>query len=532
MWVREQTFHNKDGSTRTYLHLVESRRVNGKVRQRLIHTLGRRDVLQASGSLDKLIASLTRHSQRQWVELEALPLLGRSSREYGPVLVFWRLWERLGLHHLFQELYRRSPLEFPVEEAVFGMVLNRLLSPDSKLGAYGWLKREVYRPEFESLELHHLYRALDFLDEHKGMVEEALFLNHRCLFGLDVDLVFFDTTSTYFEGRGPEGLAELGYSRDRRPDRVQVVVGLVMTRDGIPVAHHVFPGNTADSAAFRYAVADLRKRFAVRRVVVVADRGVVSGPLLEALDKEGIGYIVGIPLRKWRAVDRVLRCAGRYQLVAENLRVKEVWEDGQRYVICHNPEREPEDARRRMEIVALLEAELARSGLAGLAKQKGYRRYIKVQDGGKAEVNWKQVKREERYDGRFLLRSNTELSAAEIGLAYKDLWRVEHAFRELKTGLEIRPVRHWTPSRVRGHFAICFLALVMETSLARLLKGNNPEANYTQVLTDLQQVKAALLELSGRPFLLRMELQGQAYHAFQAVGLRPPPRLQQLPQST
>lgn len=532
MWVREQTFGNKDGSTRTYLHLVESRRVNGKVRQTLIHTLGRRDVLQESGALDKLIASLTRHSQRQWVELEALPLLGRSSREYGPVLVFWRLWEKLGLHHLFQELYRRSPVEFPVEEAVFGMVLNRLLGPDSKLGAYEWLKREVYRPEFEGLELHHLYRALDFLDGYKGLVEEALFLKDRYLFGLDVDLVFFDTTSTYFEGRGPEGLAELGYSRDRRSDRVQVVVGLVMTRDGIPVAHHVFPGNTADITAFRYAVADLRKRFAVRRVVAVADRGVVSEPLLEALDKEEVGYIVGIPLRKWRAADRVLRRAGRYHVVAENLRVKEVWDNGQRYVICHNQEREPEDARRRMEVVAALEAELTRSGLAGLAKQKGYRRYIKVQDGGQAEVNWKMVKRDERYDGKFLLRSNTELSATEIGLAYKDLWRVEHAFRELKTGLEMRPVRHWTASRVRGHFDICFLALVMETTLARLLKENRPEANYAQVLTDLRQVKAALLELSGRPFLLRMELQGQAYDAFQAVGLRPPPRLQPLPQST
>ena len=530
MWVREQTFRNKDGSTRTYLHLVESRRVNGKVRQTLIRSLGRLDVLQGSGALDKLIASLARHSQRQWVEAEALPLLGRSSREYGPVLAFWRLWEKLGLHHLFQELYRRSPVEFPVEEALFGMVLNRLLVPDSKLGAYEWLEKEVYRPGFEGLELHHLYRALDFLDEHKRTVEEALFLKDRDLFGLDVDLVFFDTTSTYFEGRGPQGLAELGYSRDKRPDRVQVIIGLLMTRDGIPVAHHIFPGNTADIAAFRYAVADLRGRFAVRRVVVVADRGVVSEPLLEALHKEEVGYIVGIPLKKWRAADRVLRRAGRYHEVAENLRVKEVWENGQRYVVCHNREREPEDARRRMEIVAALEGELTRSVLAGLAKQKGYRRYIKVRDGGHAEVNWGRVKRDERYDGKFLLQSNTELSASEIGLAYKELWRVEHAFRELKTGLEMRPVRHWTPSRVRGHLGICFLALVMEATLAKLLKERRPQARYGEVLTDLRQVKAALLELNGKPFLLRMELQGQAYEAFQAVGLRPPPRLQPLPQ--
>ena len=313
---------------------------------------------------------------------------------------------------------------------------------------------------------------------------------------------------------------------------MQVIIALVMSREGIPVAHHVFPGNTADIAVFGYAVADLRKRFAVRRVVIVADRGVVSEPLLDALDKEGIGYIVGIPLRKWKAGDQLLRRAGRYHEVADNLRVKEVWLDGKRYIVCHNPERESEDERRRVEIVAALEAELARSGLAGLAKQKGYRRYIKVCDGGKAEVNWEKVKRDARYDGKFILRSNTELSAAGIGVAYKELWRVEHAFRELKTGLEIRPVRHWSPSRVLGHFGICFLALVMESTLARLLREKSPHASLREVVKDLEQVKAVRVELDGRAFLLRMELVGMAYSAFQAVGLRPPPRLQSLTTSS
>ena len=526
MWVRTQTFRNKDGSTRTYLHLVRSRRVDGKVRQEIIGTLGRLDILQESGALDKLIASLARHSERRWLEAQALPLVGQWSREYGVVLVFWRLWQHLGLNQLFQQFYRSSPVEFPVEDAIFGMVLNRLVAPDSKLGCYDWLKGAVYWPPFEGLELHHLYRALDFLEEHIKAVEEALFLKDRDLFALDVELVFFDTTSTYFEGRGPEGLAERGYSRDKRSDLMQVIIGLVMSREGIPVAHHVFPGNTADIAVFRYAVADLKKRFGVKRVAIVADRGVVSMPLLDALDKEGIGYIVGIPLRKWKVADKVLRRAGRYQEVAENLRVKEVWEDGQRYIICHNPERESEDARQRMEMVAVLEAELARSGLPGLARQKGYRRYIKVYNEGKAEVNWDKVRQDSRYDGKFVLRSNTELSASEIGTAYKELWRVEHAFRELKTGLEVRPVRHWVPARVLGHFAICFLALVMESALARMLKDRDSKASYRCVIEDVGQMKAVRVELDGHAFILRTELKGKAYNAFQAVGIRPPPRLQ------
>jgi hypothetical protein len=307
-----------------------------------------------------------------------------------------------------------------------------------------------------------------------------------------------------------------------------VIIGLVMTREGIPVAHHVFPGNTADITVFRYAQAFLKKRFAVRRVVVVADRGVVSEPLLEALDREGIGYIVGIPLKKWKAADRVLRRAGRYHKVADNLEVKELRDNGERYIVCYNRERESDDARRRMEIVAALEAMLAQVGLAGLAKQKGYRRYLKVRDGGQAEVDWRRVKRDGRYDGKFLLRSNTKLSATDVGVAYKELWRVEHAFRELKTGLEIRPVRHWSPSRVRGHFDVCFLALVMESALARMLREKKSQASYREVLKDLEQVKAVRVELDGRAFLLRTELPGRAYDAFQAVGLRPPPRLQPL----
>jgi transposase len=221
----------------------------------------------------------------------------------------------------------------------------------------------------------------------------------------------------------------------------------------------------------------------------VTDRRVVSEPLLEALDKEGMGYITGIPLKKWKAVERLLRRASCYHEVAENLRVNEVWDNGRRYVVCHNRERKSEDARRRTEIVAALEGMLAQVGLVGLARQNGYRRYLKMRDDGQAEVDWRRVKRDERYDGKFLLRSNTKLSAAEIGLAYKELWRVEYVFRELKTGLEIRPVRHWAPSRVGGHFGVCFLALVVESTLARMLREKNLQVNYRKVLKDRNKSK-------------------------------------------
>jgi transposase len=209
--------------------------------------------------------------------------------------------------------------------------------------------------------------------------------------------------------------------------------------------------------------------------------------------------------------------------------VKEVWLDGRRYVLCHNPEREPEDARRRAEIVANLEKELAYGGLLKLTKRKGYSRYLKIEERGKASINWRRVDQDARCDGKYLLRTATDLSPQEVALAYKELWRVEHAFRDLKSRLEVRPVYHWTPARVRGHIGVCFLALVMESALARLLRAHGCEESLRKVMEAVQEVKAVRVELNGDLFLTRTDLPRLAQKAFAAVGLRPPPKVQPLP---
>lgn len=250
MFIRLQVCRNKDGSTRSYLHLLRSRRVNGRTRQELVCTLGRLDVLQAEGGLDRLIEGLARYSEKQWVQMQALE--GGWQKIYGPVLVFWRLWEQLGLTRLLADLQTKTKVQFSIDEAVFAMTLHRLLDPGSKRATYQWLET-VCRPEFESLELQHLYRALGHLVRGKENIEGALFARNRDLFSLGVDLVLFDTTLVHFEGRGPEELATAARPGNY-PDCVKVLVGLVMTGEGFPVAHHVFPGNTADITAFRAAI--------------------------------------------------------------------------------------------------------------------------------------------------------------------------------------------------------------------------------------------------------------------------------------
>jgi transposase len=343
--------------------------------------------------------------------------------------------------------------------------------------------------------------------QEKEKIEEALFARNRDLFSLNLDLMLFDTTSIYFEGQGPEGLAEYGYSRDHRPDKVQVILGLLMTRDGMPVAHHVLPGNTADIKAFRYAIADLRQRFPIRRVVIIADRGVVSEPLLEELEGEGMEYIVGMPLRRWKEVrEKVLSRAGRYHKVKDNLRIKEVDVDGHRYIVCHNPEEEERDRKERESIVAMLEKQLSQSGLSGLIKRKGWGCYLKVKEAGQAEIDREKVAEEARYDGKYVLRTNTSLPAEEAALDYKSLWQVEHAFRELKSGLEIRPVYLRTEAHVRGHIFVCFLALVLEATLERLLKEQGTQATYREVMSDLLELMAVRFESRGKAWLWRTEL--------------------------
>lgn len=530
MFVRTKVFKNKDGSERVYLQVVESIRAEGRIQQRVIANLGRLEELQ-EGKLDRLIEGLTRYSKAQWVKLQAdAQGLGvKWSKEWGPALIFRRLWEQLGLAEILDKLQDRTLIERDVQEVAFAMALNRLVEQHSKLGVNRWVER-VYRPEFESLELHHYYRALDFLAEHKDEIELRLFDRVRDLFHLELDLVFWDSTSTYLEGsKGPGGLAKHGYSKDKWPDHLQVMVGLLLTRDGFPVAHQIFPGNMADVDTFRAALRDVRERFKLGRVILVGDRGRVSAEVLAEIERAGLQYIVGVKLRRLRSMAAVLSRAGRYQVVKENLQVKQVNHDGVRYVVCYNPEEAEYDRKSREQMLLDLKDKL-RNGPKGLIGNRGYRRYLKVQ-GEAVSIDEASIEQERRYDGKYVLRTNTELATAEVARAYKALWQVERAFRELKSGLDLRPVFHWSEPRIRGHIMVCFLAFVLEMTLCRHLKEAKSEVPYHEVLEALRAVQAVQVESDGERYLARTELTSSAQVAFKAVGLRPPNHIQAMPRS-
>lgn len=267
----------------------------------------------------------------------------------------------------------------------------------------------------------------------------------------------------------------------------------------------------------------------------MADRGVVSEEIMDELEQESEGepkpkidYILGMRLRKNKEVrQEVLSRAGRYHEVADNLKVKEIWVGGRRYIVCYNGEEEERDRKRREEIVEHTREDLKKKGPKAFVMPRGLRRFVEL-SGGKLTLKEEAVREEARYDGKWVLRTNTDLPAAEVALAYKSLWQVEHAFRELKSGLEIRPVSLHTEDHVRGHIIVCFLALVMETALVRKLKALGTSDSYQKILADLEQVRAVRFEGHGKAWLWRNELPGMAYDAFRAVALRPPPRVQPL----
>jgi len=535
MYVRTKTFTNKDGSTRTYLYLVEAVRSSGKVRQEIVANLGRIERLQEKG-LDSIIEGLARYSKKQWICSRAKEpaLSGSEARSWDPALVFRRLWEMLGLSEAINDVAASSRITFSADEAAFAMVLHRLEDPGSKRELYRhWLKT-VYRPAFDELQPQHFYKTLDLLAGNKDRIETALFEKARDLFTVDLDLVLWDTTSTYFEGSGPDEIASFGLSKDHRPDRVQVMVGVLMTRDGYPVAHEVFPGNTADVTTFKIVLRRVLKRFSVRRCVVVGDRGMISKSTVRELEESGLEYILGLRMRKDKDGDKVLATPGRYRVVEDNLHVKETSIDGKRYVLCYNPDEAKRQKQTREHVVEKLKRQI-RTGVKSLVKNRQYRKFLLIEDTERIGIDERAVEREAKYDGKWILKTNTAMPAEEVAMAYKSLWQVERAFREMKSSLEVRPVYHWSERRVRGHIMVCFLALVLESGLLRALNegrretaGGKNVASMKDLMADLKRLQALKVQLDGTQYLLRTEFQGKAYEAFKVLGLRPPEKFQVL----
>jgi hypothetical protein len=527
MYLRTTQRRNKDGSVVRYYALAENVRHPGKgyVEARVVHNFGRADRLDRA-ALERLVASIRRVLEGEGggpVATETASAAGiaiEASFGLGVVHVAKALWARLGIGEAIQARLDARQLQAPHAIALLAMVAQRLDRPGSKLACHErWLDR-VWLPEARDLGLYQLYRALDVLAEHGDAVEQAVFWCAADLFKLDVDLVFYDATTAWFEcdeedvaghawrGLTFEPLRRRGHSKEGRDHDPQVVIALAVTRDGVPVRSWVFPGATPDVTTVR-TIKDELRAMRLGRVLFVGDAGLYSRANLDELAKGAGRYVLAAPIGRVREIrDEVLSHPGRYADITPSLRAKEVvlgeGERRRRYVLCLNEEEADRQRWRRAEVLEILEAELASLGeghpkaACRLIASKRFGPYLSRDDGGRPYLDREKVRRAEQLDGKFVLTTNDDtLAVADVALGYKGMWIIEGCFRKMKTtGLEVRPMFHWMPPRITAHVKLGVLALMIQRA-AEIATG----LPWRRLAGLLERLKAVRYTSEGRTFV-------------------------------
>ncbi|MBT9148228.1 MAG: hypothetical protein DDT32_01998 [Syntrophomonadaceae bacterium] len=564
-FLRTDEVTSSSGKTHKYLRIVESVREKGKIRQKTIAGLGniavlRKDIKQIVNGLLKACG------EKPLTFAEDGQLIG--TKEYGVRYVAQAIWERLGLQEIIKRHLKKRGASVLYEGWSLMMVINKLSDPVSKLGIFRWLNG-IYWPEhgFNPLlfedgiteeeylecakgEVMKFYRAMDHLLSLKDTIEIHLYRELRDLFSLKVDLVFYDLTSSYFEGNGPEGLAELGYSRDHEPGKKQVVIGLIMC-NGMPIGHEVFEGSRVDKKTVKEILKDLKEKFEIGRCIFVGDRGLVTKENLEEIERHGFDSILALRKRRNAEVKEIVLDATPHVYCIEG---KELWwrevrnAEGIRYIVCRNPEvAEGQRQMRKENIKALMdELKKIKEGIEKLKGKASLKRVVSQVEGvlrhkhGRRLIGYKvdekdgrlsywikeeSIKIEEALDGVYILRTEEQrMSAKEVIEAYKDLTDVERAFRTMKSALRLRPFYHWTENRVRAHALICYLAFLIERYVERTLKHHNAGFSAGTAFESLSQLGAAVMEVDEERYTYISEPSRRDRIIFSALGLKFPTR--------
>jgi transposase len=534
-----------------YLCLVESYRDDGEPRQRLLHSFGNIAHIP-DGKRRELVRSLQRALGIQ--ETPDPHLTALDTLHFGDVLVLRSLWEELKLPDTIRRLTADRKVDFDVELLAFLMAAHRLIDPGSKLSLTRWLPKAYLQGyDLEAIGVQHFYRTLDILNDIARDIardiEEAVFLDLCDLFDRRLSVVFYDLTSTYFEGDGPAHAA-YGYSRDRRPDQKQIVIALAVDDRGLPITHLVFPGNCADQKTLDAAVEDLKHRFEITRTIFVADGGVMCDANIETLTTSGYQHLIALP--KIRARARRLAAGIEWTIddaIGENVMARAVTSPdapGIKYLVCHNPERAEQEAQIRDErirkaIKALtdLQRQVAEGQLrdhhkiiaaasARLVKLRT-KRYFKIDCPGDGQFGFHlredKIAKQAALDGYYFLQTDaTDLDASQVLEAYKTLQRVERAFRDLKDTIKLRPIHHYDDARVRGHVFVCMLSYLLGRMLELRLEDAGHPLSVTRAMEALEPVRVVRNELDGR--LLHCVVQRrppQTNAILKALGLTPLP---------
>ena len=537
----------KNSSGHTYYHLVESYREKGKVRQRTLLSLGK----AGEDRLEELAVAISRHKEVFTILELAKNISVEDTYILGPLLVLERLFEQSGIDCILRSAASEHPrLGFDLRGVVFTMAAARFIRPGSKLKVYEHWQKKLYPEMIKSrIELHQLYRAMDILALHKEEIEAGLFWRGKDLFNHEIDVVLYDLTTLRFESTRTDlgDLRQFGYSKERRSDCTQVVLGLLVTPDGIPIGFEVYPGNTFEGKTIEDIINKLRVKYHIRRFIFVGDRGLFSRKNLEVLrgeDKVG-EFIVGIKLGVFRERHNEFYDIKRYSWISKDeLAVYETTHEGDRCIITWSKARAERDRKAREDILDKIKKKLAKKKITAkeFVTNTTYLRYVVgLNDNKEFALNEKAIAEDAAHDGYFGVVTNVvSMSAKEIVENYKTLWIVEDAFGELKGSLRSRPVFHWTDQRIVGHLTLCFLAYYCEAIMTKALREKKimlespaideeiikPRSlTVVEAMRELQEVRAVPVKIRSSTIWVRTDISGNAHKLFTAIGLKPPPKV-------
>ena len=527
-----------------YYHLVESYRQDGKVKQRVLLSLGRVE----ENKLEELSKAINKHLETVNVFNLAKEIDIASTYILGPLLVLERMTNELGVTEILKKITRdHERLQFDFQKVIFTQLCSRFIKPVSKLALYdNWIERLYPGMIDHDVELQHIYRSLDLLAQHKSEIEKFLYQWEKDLFTINVDVVLYDLTTLRFEStrEDMDELRRFGYSKEMRTDCTQVVLGLLTDTNGIPLCFEVHPGNTFEGNTLSSIVEKMQKKFAIRRFIFIADRGLFSFDNLDHIRNSQGEFIVGLKMGSMeKEVQEDFYQIKNFTWINEELAVYETKLREDRCIITWSKSRAERDRKTREDVIEKIKKKIAanKKKAKKLITNRNYKKYIKIEGKDQCELNHKAIAEEATKDGFFGVITNvTTMSPGEIVMNYKQLWKVEDAFGEIKGTLKTRPMFHWTDDRIIGHLVLCFLAYLCEAHLTKALRNSNEllekksitnktiksrQLTVVQAMDELAQVMAIPVKVRKEIIWVRTDIPTNAANLMKAIGMKIPPKI-------
>ena len=522
-----------------YIKLVESYRDEKDVtRHNVLFNFGRSDLIKNNKSFINMVRRLCEIAEIG-INDENAPVFDCSEAEllnYG-YLAYLKLWEQLGISNCLNTIQSKSKIEFSLNETAFLMAMQHLLSPKSKLATYE--NQERYYG-LEEVDLHHMYRCLDKLGEAKETIENELFFENYTKTGQKIDVVFYDVTTFAFESVIVDELRNFGYSKACKFNEVQVVMGLLIDSNGLPIGYELFSGNTFDGKTMVKALDNIKKRFGINRVVIVADRGLNSKGNLNLIKQAGYGYIVASKIRGMTAdIKDIIFDEQGYTAVSDEFKYKIIpytntfmdeeknkHELTENLVVSYSQKRANKDRADRQRLIDKATKLLDKPEYITANNKRGGKKYLKETSKKQAttyDLDQLAIDKDSKFDGYYGIQtSEKEMTANEIIEAYHTLWKIEESFRVMKSTLEVRPIFHWKPERIHGHFVVCFLSFMLERKLEMMLNDAEIENSPTKIQEALNSMQLAKTTLNNEEMYIKAKNISLANNIFKILKIKLP----------